>query len=59
MGKLTNFYISFASNQVAIFYPGQVITGSVTAELSAPLEMKCKFSGFNFQILTELVYFVA
>ena len=40
MGKLTNFFISFATNQAVIYNPGQVISGSVTAELNEPLEMK-------------------
>ena len=42
MGKLTNFYISFATNQAVIYNPGQVISGSVTAELNEPLELKGK-----------------
>jgi len=42
MGKLTNFSITFANNEDAVFTPGQVISGTVTAELSAPLELNGK-----------------
>ena len=44
MGKLSSFYIAFANNQNGIFSPGDVITGSVTVELNAPMDMRGKFN---------------
>jgi len=52
MGKLTGFYISFTNNQNGIFTPGETITGSVTVELNAPMEMRGKLN-HNFSSLLD------
>jgi len=58
MGKLTNFNITFTSNENAVFTPGQIISGSITAELSAPLEMKgklqVKYQNYSFCHMTSI-----
>ena len=40
MGKLTKFFLSFTDNQRGIYNPGDIISGSVTAELHSPMEVR-------------------
>ena len=56
MGKLNNFSITFSDNQNGVYFPGQTISGTVVADLSAPMDLRGKILGIGY--LYQLVTIV-